>query len=318
MDKITPKTDRLGVLKLGEFFARVGWLFREQLVHDHGIDAQVEITDGETPVGALIGIQVKSGRSYFAEQTGTSIIFRATDKHVKYWIRHLLPVIVVLYDDGQDILYWEAVSKQTTKRMGKTWRIDIPKENVLSSKSLAKLRALTQPPQDIRQFNKLRLDRAWMELVAEGEVVYVEFEDWVNKSLPRYAVTIGCETRNDIPSRKWPTTYAPGMSFQDFLSKLLPWANFKMDEEAYDNFMEDQWMTECYGWHDKETGKTYYTMPFSEYYTPPEGIMPVSDNGETQGYRLILELNELGKAFLVLDDYLNDEDDLEQKTFTLF
>jgi hypothetical protein len=38
----TQKTDRLGVHKVGEFFARAGWLFREQLNDDYGIDAQVE------------------------------------------------------------------------------------------------------------------------------------------------------------------------------------------------------------------------------------------------------------------------------------
>jgi hypothetical protein len=53
--------------KLGEFFARIGWLFREQLTDDYGIDAQVEIADGHNALGALIGIQIKSGSSYFSE-----------------------------------------------------------------------------------------------------------------------------------------------------------------------------------------------------------------------------------------------------------
>jgi hypothetical protein len=59
------RTDRLGVAKVLSFFARVGWLFREQLTDDYGIDAQVEIADGHNALGALIGIQIKSGSSYF-------------------------------------------------------------------------------------------------------------------------------------------------------------------------------------------------------------------------------------------------------------
>ena len=64
---IAPKTERLGVSKLDHFFSSQGWLFREQPVHDYGIDAQIEIVDGSGATGNLIAIQVKSGSSYFSE-----------------------------------------------------------------------------------------------------------------------------------------------------------------------------------------------------------------------------------------------------------
>jgi hypothetical protein len=86
MRNTTQRTDRLGVLKLGDFFARVGWLFREQLFDDYGIDAQVEIADGHNALGSLIGIQIKSGSSYFSEQTESTIVFRSNDRHIKYWL----------------------------------------------------------------------------------------------------------------------------------------------------------------------------------------------------------------------------------------
>jgi hypothetical protein len=121
-------------------------------------------------------MQIKSGSSYFAEQPASSITFRSNDKHVQYWLGHQLPVIIVLYDDDKDILYWEVVSEDTIKHTGKNWRIDVPKQNILSEESLAALKALTQPPPYTQRLNKLRLDRAWIDLVAEGEQVYVEFE----------------------------------------------------------------------------------------------------------------------------------------------
>lgn len=310
------KTDRIGVLKTGEYFARAGWLFREQPIHDYGIDAQVEIADGDSATGALIGIQIKSGRSYFSEQTDRSIVFRSTDRHIKYWLRHCLPVIVVLYDDERNALYWEAISETTIKRTGEHWRVDIPKESVLSPGSLDKLRALTQPPPYIQRLNALRLDRVWIDLIAQGEIVYIQFQDWVNKSLPRFKVEIGCDTRRDIASQEWPTTYGPGLSFEDLLAHLLPWADFETDEHAYEIFMEAKWMSDCYLGQDRETGETYYSMTFEEYYTPPDGIAPVSANGETDSYRLIVSLNELGKAFVVVDHYLCEEDDFEGRTFT--
>jgi len=145
MPNTPQRTDRLGVHKLAAFFASVGWLFREQLSDDYGIDAQLEIADGDNALGALIGVQIKSGSSYFKEQTGDAIIFRSSDKHIRYWLRHSLPVIIVLYDDAADILYWAAISEETIKRTRKGWRVDIPKGNILSEESLPKLQTLTQP-----------------------------------------------------------------------------------------------------------------------------------------------------------------------------
>ncbi|WP_345855190.1 DUF4365 domain-containing protein [Shewanella algae] len=41
------QTERLGVSKLDHYFSSHGWLFREQMIHDFGIDAHVEITSRE-------------------------------------------------------------------------------------------------------------------------------------------------------------------------------------------------------------------------------------------------------------------------------
>ena len=79
----------------------------EAIRSPHGIEAQIEIIDNEIPTGALIAVQVKSGKSYFSENTNTSFVFRTGDKHIEYWSRHSLPVILVIYDPDEDTLYWE-------------------------------------------------------------------------------------------------------------------------------------------------------------------------------------------------------------------
>jgi hypothetical protein len=117
----------------------------------------------------------------------------------------------------------------------------------------------------------------------------------VNKSLPRFSVKIDCDTRDDISSQEWPTTNGPGLSFDELLRHLLPWADFSMDEDAYDNYMEEKWMENCYCEHDSETGENYYSVSFSDYcssHSSAEAITPISEDGETEGYRLSLELNE--------------------------
>jgi hypothetical protein len=311
------KTDRLGVSKLDYFFSSNGWLFREQFLHDYGIDAQVEIVNDVKPTGDLIAMQIKSGQSYFLEQTDAEIVYRTDDKHIEYWYRHSLPVIIFLYHPSRDTFYWERVDEDTIINTGKGWKINIPKSQTLTVDSLDAFRNLTQPPPYIQKLNKLRLDKRWIDLVANGETVYIEYEDWINKSLPRFQIRIGCETRSDVKKETWPTIYGVGLSMEEAVSHTIPWADYELDHDAYYEYIESVWYDECYSWHDKETDTTFFTMPFDEWYKPAEGIVPVYADGEVEGYRLILSLNEIGKAFVVLDEYLAEEDLVESRVFTL-
>ena len=64
-----PQTERLGVAAVDYFFSTNGWMFREQTTHDYGIDAHVEIVQDGPPTGKLIALQIKSGISFFSEET---------------------------------------------------------------------------------------------------------------------------------------------------------------------------------------------------------------------------------------------------------
>lgn len=299
-----PKIDRIGVNKVDSYFSLHGWLFREQPIHDYGIDAQVEIVKEGKPTGDLIAIQIKSGMSYFSESNAESIIFRTDNKHIEYWFRHSLPVILILYNLEDDNCYWQCVSEETVISSGKNWKIEIPKQRQLTKESLIEFCELTQPPSYIQKLNKLRLDKHWIKLLAEGETVYIEYEDWVNKTLPRFEIKIGCETNNGVEVETWPTVYG---EIEEVIEHILPWADYEMDYDAHSEYMELKWHEECCTGYDD--GEPFYYIPFSDWYSPPEeSITHVSDNGETKGYRLILTLNEVGSAFFELDDYLSSDD----------
>ncbi len=294
-----PRTDRLGASKVEHFFSQQGWLYREQTLHDYGIDAQVEIVKSGKPTGDLIAIQIKSGPSYFSEQTSESIVFRTDDNHIDYWFRHCLPVIIVLYNPKDEICYWQNISDDTISRTGKGWKIEVPIAKKLTKSSLAELCEITQPPPYIKKLNKLRLEKEWMQLIENGETVYIEFESWLNKTMPRFEINIGCDSRNDIESEAWPTLYG---EMEEVIAHLLPWADYEMDD-AYEEGMQAEWHDECYIGSD-EDGEPIYSQPFDEWLEYPEDIVPISNNGETAEYRLILSLNDIGKAFLELDEYL--------------
>lgn len=193
-------------------------------------------------------------------------------------------------------------------KTNKNYKIIIPFEKVLKKENLEEIKEISKAPYYTQKLNRLRLDKYWMQLIEAGEVVYIEFEDWINKTLSRYHLRIGCESRKDIEEHEWPMIFAPGLSIEEALVYLIPWANFEVDEEAYKDFMQELWDAEYFFTHDKETGIIHYTMPFEEWYEPPEGLQPCSDNGETQGYRLILHLNTIGESFLILDDFLQEEE----------
>ena len=276
------------------FFATHGWFFREQFVQDWGIDAHVEIVRDGKPTGELIALQIKSGKSYFDGESDESVAFRTDEQHVKYWTEHSIPIVVVIYNPDTMQMYWQHISTKTAVCTGKGWKIVVPKVHSFDDpeQTLRLLSKILQPEPYIRRLNKLRLDRRWMERIAEGEQVLVQFDDWVNKSLPRYQLTISCVAESEF----LPMTYMPGMHIQEMLEHFLPWADFSMDEDAYREGLGDDWFDED---------------------SVPTGIVPVSGNGETESYSLVLSLNDVGQSFLTTDAFLNEAPDHEPRTFTV-
>jgi hypothetical protein len=303
-------TDRIGVSMLELFFNKQGWLFREQVIHDHGIDAHVEVVINGEATGRLIAIQIKTGKSYFSEKSGGNYIFRTDQRHAEYWAEHCLPVILVMINPEEGELVWQALNDSTIVRTGKGYKVSVPASKKLDANALAEIAGLSNYPDYIQKINKLRLDQEWMKLIHDGWEVYIEFNDWVNKSLARFEIKIGSDHK-DFGEKKWPMIYGAGMSIEDALSYVIPWASFAVDEDLHREEAEGIWCAECYGGYDKEDDIVYYTMGFDEWYTPPEGLVPCSEDGETAHYRLILSLNDIGSSFLELDEFLRSEEMLK-------
>jgi hypothetical protein len=153
-----------------------------------------------------------------------------------------------------------------------------------------------------------------MELIDQGHQVRIQFANWVNKSLPRYQITISTETEEET----WPLLYAPGVSVEEMLRHFFPWANFSLDRDAHEEGARPLWDAECYRTYDKEEGVTIYSQSFDEWYQRPTNeIVPVSEDGETESYSLFLSLNDLGRAFLRMDDYLTAPDVRDEIGFPL-
>jgi tetratricopeptide (TPR) repeat protein len=109
-------------------------VFREQDTSDFGVDAQVETKrDGHT-TGRLVGLQIKTGLSWFEEPYEDGWVFRPKRRHISYWLNHSLPIYVLLVNLGTEGIYWQEISERTLQsgpRGGIFVRV--PRSNVIAT-----------------------------------------------------------------------------------------------------------------------------------------------------------------------------------------
>lgn len=282
----------------------LGWLFREQPAEDYGIDAHAEVVDGGAVTGKLLALQIKAGTSWFRESCQDGWWFRPDAEHVQYWRDHSLPVVVVLYHPETRRCYWQRVNTETlVKTSADGWKLLIPEAQVLDARARAPLQAAAEgDPYELR-LRELRLAKPWMDMLANGTRLVVDFEEWINKTSGRGSVSIGIDHEDGEEPEELVTWYFfPGpASYAETVPKLFAWADADVHEETY-----DQHMSECLIW---DVGNPLYNESFEECRSSPvpEGIRPYKNGaGEVDYFRIELTLNELGKSFLIVDRFATE------------
>ena len=280
-------TGQTGVHIAGlKFSKELRWLFREQPIGDYGIDALIEELEDGAPTGKLIAAQIKTGVSYFKERTETAIVFRGEQKHLNYWLGHQLPVILILVDDVAEVAYWQRVSEDTVERTEKGWKMLVPASQRIEAAQANALKQLFKGSPNAQRFVALQLDRPWMELLKGGKHLFVEADQWVNKTSGRCGIelVIQDDDGREESAGYWNYyVFYPGHSFPNALQLLFPWATFAIDGDKY-------------FWEEDE----------NELEIERPSMRPYSDDGEVASWRLELFLNELGEAFLKVDAFLQE------------
>ena len=221
-------TERVGVSEVqSAIVGELGWLFREQPISDFGIDAHLETVADGNPTGKLIAIQIKSGSAHFHENSKTFTHY--VDKtHYEYWVNHSLPVVLVGVPSPGTII-WQKLAMTTITETKRGYKVLVPKAQTLTSDAKAALAAVAEGPAEAQKIRKLLLDRPIVQYLLEGGLVYVEFEDWVNKSLGRSEIKVFFAERENYTWKYWFT----GMDVFGLIGKLFPWADYVLDEEYY-------------------------------------------------------------------------------------
>lgn len=126
------QTERAGVNALANFATSHGMIWRENMIKDVGIDGQIEyVTPEGKATGRLVAVQVKSGPSYFKHDRGERWTFYPDQKHLLYWERFPIPVILVLHDPATGQLAWIDVRQELRRPDHTQPGVDIPKASNL-------------------------------------------------------------------------------------------------------------------------------------------------------------------------------------------
>ncbi|MGG3509832.1 DUF4365 domain-containing protein [Paenibacillus lautus] len=290
----------------------LGWIFREQPTQDFGIDAHIEIHSGLEPTGKLIALQIKSGPSYFKEENDENLIFRGDMRHLKYWKKHSLPVLIVLTDIQNHICYWQQVTDDKVEIISdKSWKIEVPKKNKLNEQAKYDLERIADNLTEYqRRFNSLVIAKAWMEAIDAGDDVILESDEWIHKSSGKGSMTLKIisQTMEEKVALDWPMVFFPMQDYKDVFNKVFPWANISIDEDFYEDYDQDQFMLEECPYDSEEGEYIFVEEWYEEWKDAQEEIRPYSNSaGEVDHYRLKFELNDLGITFLKLDRYLESQ-----------
>lgn len=311
-------TERIGVNAVeAVFLNEFQWITRSQYESDQGIDSQVEVCVDGRPTGKLIAIQIKSGSSYFRETNDGCVVIRGKKVHYEYWVNHSLPVILVVYNPETKVILWKHLTKDSIFVSSKGWKTNIEYDHRLDSSSIVELSRIAEGPESIQRLRRLQFDRALMQRLKDGEGLYLEFEEWINKSLARTPLRLFDvdDDGNESDIRNTFLFYS-GYSIEEMLRFTFPWADFSVDRDYYDEREDADSIDEAIGLALESDD--YYMLDAAEdeeccdgdgYAQAGEGknIYPYVECGEVARYRVKLRLNSLGQAFLMVDRFLDEK-----------
>lgn len=265
---------------------KLAWLFR-QPTDDFGIDAQVEIVDDDIVIGKLLALQIKSGATWFGEPGPGGWWYRPDTDHVQYWTNHSLPVVIVLYSPETEFCYWQLVNAVTlVKTSGGGWKLFVPADQILDESARTRLRVAAEGDPYVLRLRALQLARPWIERLDRGERLVIDIEEWINKTSGRGSITLGVDNEDGedpSPLASWSVLLGTS-SYAAVIPRLFAWADVSLHDETYDE-ADREWE----GWQESTDLRPH-----------------TNDAGEVDYWLLELTLNELGKAFLVVDQFATE------------
>ena len=302
--------ERIGINHVGEIAERNNWMFREQPVNDIGIDAHIEFVDSSGKPKQLLALQIKTGESWFKERKDNCVVFRdINERQYNYWTMNSLPCIVVLYNPNDNTCIWQKLTTETIERTkdgaGKGFFVKIPlSQTFLNDLSNEKLLSFTNLPEHIVNYNFLLSQKEFMLIIQNGGEIKLHSSEWVNKSSGRGETELIVDDGKTIQKYSYPYWF-PYTPYKMVFPRLFPWANFSADEEFFEEHDESLWR-ELHCYYDEEDGEWLNVGDtFDEFRRKLDPMRSIDHAGEVAEYMMKLSLNDLGKAFLMVDEFVS-------------
>jgi Domain of unknown function (DUF4365) len=268
MASSTDQTDRNGIHAVGGIFTKMNWAFREQPTSDFGIDAQAEKLNADGRAGGkLIALQIKTGASYFRSR-GDGFVFYGEDRHREYWINHSLPVFLILHNPESGLTLWQRIERHLIDEgEDGRWAIGIPANQTLDQQHEKFL--LSGIASDLPSLRRARLslDLPLIKQFAEHSESYLRIQDWVNKSLNFRGAEIVFGEDPEGNADIRVDRWMPGYTMDYYMAVFFPWLSWAQHK----------------------------------YIGEEEGSFEVAQ------YTLRVELSDVGRAALRLEEFYNSE-----------
>ena len=303
--------ERIGVHHCAEIAERNNWLFREQPINDIGIDAHIELVEMNGNPKQLLAVQIKSGESWFKEKKENCFIFRdINERQYIYWTRNTLPCIVVLYNPADGMCIWQKLTIDTIKRTkngeGRGYFVKIPITQIfIDGESNKSLCSFSNMPEHVTNYNYLLSQKKFMEIIRDGGTVKLHSTEWVNKSSGRGNTELIVDDGNAIKKYSYPYWF-PFTPYTKVFPLLFPWASFRADEDFFFENDECLWRKLNCSYDQEEHEWRVVGDSFEEFRKKLDPMRSVDRSGEVAEYMMILVLNDLGKSFLYVDDYVSN------------
>lgn len=303
-----------GVRFAEEFFSKkLNWVFIENhQENDYGIDAYAEEVLNDSVTGRMLGMQVKTGKSYVKINSNNTITYLGKIEHLNYWINHSLPVLLILCDPDEKVCYWKQIVKEHVKMTEKCWTIEIDTNNKLTEDKLDELRKIAQKPVYQKRLDSLVFAKPWMDEIINENQIILEAAEWINKSDGRGDIRILIKDLSGKEEIKLASKIrVPFTDYGSMFPKLFPWANISVDGTYYYEYDYNVFFTDN-SYKDTDNNEwieaPYFDDDFNIYLEGLPKIRPyIVESGEVARYRLLLDLNDFGKSFFNVDSYLRNE-----------
>lgn len=219
------QTDKVGVNAVEAIFLKdFDWLFREQSISDWGVDAHVEVKANGRPIGRLLALQIKSGKSYFKHEKKDHYVHYGKRKHLWYWQNNSLPVVLVLHNPETGKTLWERIDPSKVEIHEKGWSIKIPKANVVDKSAKPKLKSGVADA-SVKRKLLLSFDYPLMRTLATKDAYFVIDRDTQNEDRP-WTVNVYFDDIKGNPALAF-SVGTTATEIGEFFADQWPWLEFR-------------------------------------------------------------------------------------------